>query len=209
MKPFVFKHAEDLWPEGATLLHVYALVDLARNHRLAALIDGGRQALDGWPLTLVEDRWLHITLDQITDRAAEHIGDAERNRLAAALSMRMRAFAPFTVEVGSLLSYHSGVIADLHPDEPLTDLHQAVRGTIRALRGDEAVRYPWSTPHLTLAYAHGDADSDEAQRLLRRVRPSHAPLHIDAVHLVDVTADNTAKTITWDHLASVPLGKGR
>ena len=62
MKPFVFKHAEDLWPEGATLLHVYALVDLARNHRLAALIDGGRQA---------------------TDRAAEHIGDTELRSSAA------------------------------------------------------------------------------------------------------------------------------
>ncbi|MER5820770.1 hypothetical protein ABT086_00200 [Streptomyces mirabilis] len=37
------------------------------------------------------------------------------------------------------------------------------------------------------------------------MRPGHAPLRIDAVHLVDITADSTAKTITWDHLAEVPL----
>ncbi|WP_461085017.1 hypothetical protein [Streptomyces deserti] len=38
MKPFAFKHAEDLWAEGQTLLHVYALVDLERDRDLAALI---------------------------------------------------------------------------------------------------------------------------------------------------------------------------
>ncbi len=60
--------------------------------------------------------------------------------------------------------------------------------------------------HLTISYAHAEADSDEAQRCLRRVRPGHAPLHVDSVRLVDVTADSTAKTITWDELAKVPLG---
>ncbi|GAB2883029.1 hypothetical protein GCM10027074_59380 [Streptomyces deserti] len=38
VKPFAFKHAEDLWAEGQTLLHVYALVDLERDRDLAALI---------------------------------------------------------------------------------------------------------------------------------------------------------------------------
>lgn len=67
-----------------------------------------------------------------------------------------------------------------------------------------AVGYPWGVQDLTVAYAH--ADSDAAQRILRRVRPSHAPLHVEAVHLVDVTADAQAKTVTWQHLAAIPLG---
>src|SRR5687768_384004 len=41
------------------------------------------------------------------------------------------------------------------------------------------------------------------------MRPSHAPLYIDAVHLVDVTADKENKSITWDHLARIPLGADR
>jgi len=45
-----------------------------------------------------------------------------------------------------------------------------------------------------------------AQRLLRRVRPSHALLRIDEVHLVNVTADRHARQITWEHLARIPLG---
>jgi hypothetical protein len=61
---------------------------------------------------------------------------------------------------------------------------------------------------LTGAYAYGHADSDAAQRQLRRVRPSHAPLYISAVHLVDVTATTAerSKTITWTELATIPLG---
>ncbi len=56
--------------------------------------------------------------------------------------------------------------------------------------------------------SHAEADSDAAQRILRRVRPSHAPLHINAVHLVDVTAQTgeQSKTVTWERLATIPLG---
>ncbi|WP_175308957.1 hypothetical protein [Streptomyces lunaelactis] len=68
------------------------------------------------------------------------------------------------------------------------------------------MRYPWGVQHLTISYANGEASSDEAQRLLRRVRPSHVLLRIDAVYLVDVFADPQAKSITWDDLARIPLG---
>jgi hypothetical protein len=54
---------------------------------------------------------------------------------------------------------------------------------------------------------NGEASSDDAQRLLRRVRPSHTPLRIDAGHLVDVTADSEAEIITGEHLAEIPLGE--
>lgn len=101
---------------------------------------------------------------------------------------------------------YSGVIADLHPDDDLAALDRAVREAIRAVRGDEAVRHPWGLQHLTISYARQEASSDDAQRILRRVRPSHAPLHVTEVQLVDVTADSTAKTITWERLATIPLG---
>lgn len=101
---------------------------------------------------------------------------------------------------------YSGVIADLHPDEQLAALHHTVREAIRTVRGDDAVRYPWGLQHLTISYARGEASSDDAQRILRRVRPSHAPLHVTEVQLVDVTADSTAKTITWDRLTTIALG---
>lgn len=101
----------------------------------------------------------------------------------------------------------SGVIADLAPDENLAALQTAARAGTRAALGDEACRYQWGLQHLTTAYAHAEADSDAAQRILRRVRPSHAPLHVDRVHLVDVTAqtDTASKTVTWKRLATIAL----
>ena len=62
MQPFEFKRADTSWPEGETLLHVYALCDLASHPALAALVRGARAALRDFPLSHVEDRWLHITI---------------------------------------------------------------------------------------------------------------------------------------------------
>jgi hypothetical protein len=54
---------------------------------------------------------------------------------------------------------------------------------LRAFRGLQYLTLP----------SNGEASSDDAQRLLQRVRPSHAPLWIDKVRLVDVTADSDAR----------------
>jgi hypothetical protein len=43
-------------------------------------------------------------------------------------------------------------------------------------------------PHLTIGYAHAEADSAEVQRRLRRVRPGRTRLHVDTAYLVDVAA---------------------
>ncbi|NIY65563.1 2'-5' RNA ligase family protein [Streptomyces malaysiensis] len=102
-----------------------------------------------------------------------------------------------------------GVIADVHPDEPLNELHTTVRAAIQAVRGTHSTGYPTKVPHLTIGYASQECDSDQVQRKLRNgVRPGHAPMLVAAVHLVDVSADAQAKTITWDHVATIPLGAG-
>ncbi|MEW2297516.1 2'-5' RNA ligase family protein [Streptomyces sp. NPDC006743] len=199
--------------ETGTLLHWYITVDWddPRHQPLARLLSDSRQILRhaGFPLTPVEPRWVHITVDQIS-RPAHDISTAHRGRLVREAARRLAKVPPFTVMVGSLLSYPSGVIADLHPDEDLSTLHQLARSATRAVLGDGACRYPVGVPHLTTAYAHGEADSDQAQRLLRRVRPGHAPLWVTAVDLVDVTATASAggKAITWEPVERIPLGGG-
>ncbi|MFD5443635.1 2'-5' RNA ligase family protein [Streptomyces tendae] len=210
MKPFEFKAGAQPWQTG-TLLHWYVEVDWAdpRHQPLSDLVTKSNQALleAGFPITPVEPKWLHITVDQISV-PADAITTEQRDTLVEEVSAQLGSVEPFTVTVGSLLSYHSGVIADLAPDEALAALHTAARAGTQAALGDEACRYQWGLQHLTTAYAHAEADSDAAQRLLRRVRPSHAPLHINTVHLVDVTAQtgSESKTVTWDHLATITLG---
>jgi hypothetical protein len=75
------------------------------------------------------------------------------------------------VVAGSVQSYASGVICDLSPDDGIADLHRRVRSVLRAVRGPQACQYEWGVQNLTIGFAHGEADSDEAQRRLRRVRP--------------------------------------
>ncbi|MFJ8752120.1 2'-5' RNA ligase family protein [Streptomyces sp. NPDC102441] len=206
MKPFVFQHAQDVWPEGETLLHVY-ITPQDQDRELTALVTRAHDVLKDFPITPVALPWLHITVDQITDRVGANISATERDALVAELGKELANVEPFDVMIGSLMSYATGVIADVHPDGPLKGLHTTVRAAIQTVRGSNATGYPTKVPHLTLGYAAEECDSDQVQRKLRNeVRPGHAPMRVDAVHLVDVTSDTQAKTITWDHVATIPLG---
>lgn len=208
MNPFVFQHAQDVWPTGATLLHVY-VTPRDQDRELAALVTRAHETLKEFPITPVQLPWLHITVDQITDRVGADISPIERHALTAELVKHLADVEPFDIVIGSLMSYATGVIADVHPDQSLNELHTTVRTAIQAVRGPGATGYPTKVPHLTLGYAAEECDSDQVQRKLRNgVRPGHAPMRVDAVHLVDVTADAQAKTITWDHVATIPLGGG-
>ncbi|MFE7115138.1 2'-5' RNA ligase family protein [Streptomyces sp. NPDC057654] len=208
MKPFVFRQGQSIWRAGLTLLHVYAVVDFERSPAFAELVRCVRAATKGDPLSHVGDEWFHITLYQLSEKAGALVTQAEREDLADALQQRLRAVEPFTVTVGSSLSYPSGIVFDLHPDEPLNALRGAVTEAVEKARGADATQYPTGVLHLTEAYATDHVDSDPIQRRLRRVRPGHAPLRIASVELVDVTADLEQKAITWNPIAEIPLGRG-
>jgi hypothetical protein len=145
---------------------------------------------------------------QIPDTVSWLIPPDERQLLAGELQTALAAVDPFTVMIGSCLSYGSGLIFDVFPDDHLGQLLDVVASVVRRVRGPAATAYDIGVPHLTLAYANGAADSDEIQRKLRRVRPSHAPMSIRSVHLVDVASDPDAKTVTWaPPLAEIFLGQ--
>lgn len=119
-----------------TLLHRYVEVDWddPRHDARAQLVTDSNQTLldAGFPVTPVEHRWLHITVGQIS-RPAHLIDQAERDELVAEVTHRAATIAPFTITIGSVLSYASGAIADTHPDHQLAALHTAA-GTAPAPR---------------------------------------------------------------------------
>ncbi|WP_331733003.1 tetratricopeptide repeat protein (plasmid) [Streptomyces sp. NBC_00015] len=202
-----FMHGSEQWSDGLELLHVYALVDLERNPQLARLIAAQRAALTDFPLSFVEDQWLHITLAQIVGHSADSLSTAQREELVSGLTRRLRDMEPVTVMVGSCLSYRTGTLYDLSAAGALVEVGRRVRTVVEAVFGPDAGAFDTGVLHLTHAYATREADSDQVQRKLRHVEPGHAPLAIDAVHLVNVRADNQNKTITWGQpLARIPLG---
>jgi len=78
------------------------------------------------------------------------------------------------------------------------------------MSGSDATSYDTGVLHPTESYATAEATLGHFHQIhrVRRVRPSRAPLYVDSVRLVDVTADSEAETITWDHLAAIPLAGG-
>ncbi|MET9039801.1 hypothetical protein [Streptomyces mirabilis] len=107
MRAFNFKQGKEPWDSG-TLLHWYVEVDWddPRHDTLAQLVTDSNQAvLDaGFPVAPIEHRWLHITVDQIS-RPAHLIDQAERDKLVAEVTHRVATIAPFTIVIGSVLSY--------------------------------------------------------------------------------------------------------
>lgn len=101
-----------------------------------------------------------------------------------------------------------GFIFDLGPDEPLNELRTAATRAfeVEVVLGAAATTYETGVLHLTESYATAEIELDhyhQIHRRVRRVRPSHAPLRVDAVVLVDRVANDVEKTITWE---AIPLG---
>jgi hypothetical protein len=99
--------------------------------------------------------------------------------------------------VGSALSYTSGVIADLHHDDPFNELIELSRRTVASVCGLDSISYDTRPAHLTLSYATAEQDGDPVQKLLRRVRPSHAPMTVTTVDLVEVEQDLQECVYRW------------
>ena len=182
MKPYEFKLGTEPWPEGATLLHFYAPVDLTlpENQELAALVVRWREAIRHDPITLLPDGDMHCTLEVITDRHAAAISTAERKQLADAAREALIGVPAYRGTAGSCLSYSSGAIVDVSPAAPLTtDIHQRLRRAVQSVRGPESTQFPVSKAHISLGYATGHADSDPSKSACGQSIPAtrHCTFH--------------------------------
>ena len=195
----------DPWPAGVTTLQFYAPVDLTRNPELAKLVLRWRDALSSVPVTLVEDQWLHVTLEAITDKPAGEISQAERNELAGAVQEALKNVPAYSGTAGSCLAYLSGAIVDISPAQPLLELHRILRHAVHSVRGSGSTAYQPSKPHMSLGYATKTVNSDPIQRQLRKVDPNNAPLHLSEVQLVEISIDQQDSRLEWETVAKFDL----
>jgi hypothetical protein len=196
-----FITAERTWLEP-TRWHVYVLPDLDTDPALQRLIERARGVMEQYPvLSVVEDAWLHATVQMVTGRAGEAVSAAERAALVTALQEQVGILPAFTVTAGSVLANGAGVVVDLdqdQPGEPWDVLSSAVRDAILTTFGPGSVDYDPGPPHVTLAYATGPEDSGVVQSQLRRtVRPNRAPMTVNAVWLLDVIQDVDRSQYRW------------
>jgi len=209
-----FITAERAWAERSRW-HVYVLPDLQADPDLRRLVEQARTVMAQYPvLAAVSDAWLHATMQVVTGRAGADITGEQGAALIEALREQVGGLAPFTAAAGPVLASRSGVLMDLDQDlagEPFAVLSTNIGTAIRAVFGDDGLRYDPGVPHVTLAYATGDEDSGVVQSHLRRVvRPNRARLSVGAVWLVDVIQDVARSQYRWkEPLACIPLGGAR
>ncbi|GAB6902055.1 2'-5' RNA ligase family protein [Kineosporia succinea] len=202
MKPFVFRPAQGPWSSDVSWLFVCLLPDVTRDAALGELLAGCREAMRGFPIATVPDGELRVTLAQVGDATADRIDPAQRAALLEGLRERLAGQQPFEITAGSPLAYATGALLDLE-DEPLQELIGTLRAAIRELRGEAAGTFHPGVTHMTLGYAHGEASTDELARKLRRVRPSHARMRVDSVHLLEVRVSDSG--FGWTKVGSVGL----
>ncbi|MFE6866221.1 2'-5' RNA ligase family protein [Kitasatospora sp. NPDC057692] len=215
MEKFVPKFQGAPWPDGARVLHVYAVPDLRTDRGLADLAGACRTAMRPYPITPLGDDTLHCTLDMIADTTSDRITPAERADLVAALREHLAATAPFEVTAGPPVANRAGAVLHLSPDHLLLDLRERVRDAIRRTRGPGALLHDGGRPHISLGYAWSEASSEDLRTALRRLSPGHAPVRVREVQLLDVRfrrhprpGAETAWQLSWTPVATVPLAHG-
>ncbi|GAA1382735.1 hypothetical protein GCM10009639_02240 [Kitasatospora putterlickiae] len=215
MEKFVPKFQGAPWPDGARVLHVYAVPDPRADHGLANLVGECRAAMRPYPITPLGDDTLHCTLDMIADTTSDGITDEERADLVTALREHLADTRPFEVTAGSPIAGRGGAFLDLSPDHALVELRERVRDAIRRTRGPGALLHDGGRPHISLGYAWSDASSDALQSVLRRISPSHAPVRVRDVRLLDVLfrqhprpGGESAWQLSWSMVATIPLTGG-
>ncbi|WP_328844873.1 hypothetical protein [Streptomyces sp. NBC_00258] len=213
MQPFTPSFRQQDWESGVRALHLYVLPDPAVDSDLFTLISECRTVLHDYPVWCLPDDLVHITVEMDAYAPSTGISTDERARLIAALKARLTGVEPFTVLCGSPIANRTGAILDTYPDLGLSALRNLVRNALWEVHDRPAITDSGGRGHASLGYAYGNADSDPLQSALRKITPSHAPLTVSHLDLLDVrwTAhptpdDNVRWKMSWDPIARLPLG---
>ncbi|MDT0165262.1 2'-5' RNA ligase family protein [Actinotalea sp. AC32] len=182
-------------------------VTLEGQDRLHARVAELQSALAGLPaLAPVPRRWLHVTVAGLGD-----VGDVPaqvRDDVVVAVRRRAAAVPAFRADVLGPVVGREAVVLPLRPLDRFDAVRDAVRAGIADAWGRSRVVGPdrGFAPHLSVAYASGEADAAPVRAALDGVPASREPLVVDRVQLIELERDDRA--YRWRTVAEVPLGDG-
>jgi hypothetical protein len=189
--------AKGTWAEGETRLHWYLLPQSIPNELLQRI----QSRFNEPGFDVVPTPWLHCTVASLLPGAAvaEPIAMKEMVQVVADC---IGLFAPIRASA-NLAAQGSAVVWDLEPIDsfkPIFDIVVGASGPF--LRTSRTRAYK---PHITVAYANSDHDSDEVDHLLGDPSCSLHEVLFDTLFLLDVRQQDSC--YQWNAVESFALGR--
>lgn len=187
---------------GQPRLHLHAMPP----PEVAQLAAAYHPVLRGWPVTIVPDDALHMTLVDIEHDDVGRLTDQQYHRLRDALTANLADVPAPVMQIGPALPGDVGVALDLVPDEAIQPVIEAAAAAIRATFGPGAYRPARSPrPHIGIAYGAQDTHLTGLSALAR-ARPGRVQWRIDHVTLVDQIQDPPARRYRIVERDTLPVG---
>lgn len=149
---------------------------------------------------------LHVTVTGLGD--TDEVPEALRPAVVAAVAERLSSVPPFTADLLRPVVGREAVVVPLRPQDRFDALRDAVRQGIADAWGRERVVGPdrGFAPHLSIAYAHDEADAAPVRAALDAVPATRATLAVDRIGLIELQRDE--REYRWTTVAEVALGGG-
>ncbi|MFE2536273.1 2'-5' RNA ligase family protein [Streptomyces sp. NPDC059371] len=170
-------------------------------HRLAAEYRAALAPL-GDSVTLIPDRWLHLTMQGIG--FVGETSEKDVDKIVAAAAERLAEVPVFDAEIGPAVIDPEAILLHVHPDTPV----RRVRDSIRAAIGDVLDEVPEKaevfTLHVSVAYSAGDGPTTAVATALAGLDHASARARITSAQLIVLHRDR--QMYEWETYATVPLG---
>ncbi|MFG2811997.1 2'-5' RNA ligase family protein [Streptomyces sp. NPDC048410] len=170
-------------------------------HRLAAEYRDALAPFAG-ELTLIPDRWLHLTMQGIG--FVGEVAERDVRAVADAASERLAAVPAFDVRVGPHVLAPEAILLPAHPAGPVTEVREAIRGAIGDVLHDVPEKPTGFRPHVSVAYSASDGPAAPVQEALAAREFTPAQARVTSAELIVIHRDN--EMYEWETFASVPLG---
>jgi 2'-5' RNA ligase len=164
-----------------------------------------REALANLPkITLVPDRWLHLTMQGVgfTDEVAE----PDLAAIVKAAGIRLTEVEPVTVQFGPAVIGDEAVALPVQPDDRVRAIRAAIRVAIADVWGadrvpEDADRF---RPHVSVAYLGEEGPAAPYVDAVAQIHDVPAYTRITAASLIRLNRDR--QMYEWDTYATVSLG---
>ncbi|WP_327434762.1 2'-5' RNA ligase family protein [Streptomyces sp. NBC_01236] len=170
-------------------------------HRLAAEYRSALAPL-GDLVTLIPDRWLHLTMQGIG-----FVGEAKEadvQEIVRAAREQLAAVPAFDVQIGPAVVDPEAILLRVHPDGPVRQIRDGIRSAIGDVLGEVPERAEGFTPHVSVAYSAGDGPAEPVAQALVDLDPTAARARISSAELIVLHRDH--QMYEWESFATVPLG---